>query len=193
MERVGLNYTEYKDEDSLKTWKELSHWISPKTSDPNTCLLLSKFVTAVVPRILRMTPQALFNYKNNRSPSFQKFIYTVLIKTRISPLSTCLSLYYINRLMFYHPNVSITNGCECRLLTTGLILANKFLDDKTFCNRTWADITKISIREINIMEREFLTLIKYYTFVNEKQLMDWIFKIESIWKYSNMDVGLNKI
>ncbi|KAJ7256946.1 hypothetical protein C8J57DRAFT_554432 [Mycena rebaudengoi] len=54
------------------------------------------------------------------------------------------------------------------------MMANKFLDDNTYTNATWASISLIPLPEINRIEREFLTGIGYALFVSERVYDDWL-------------------
>lgn len=43
-----------------------------------------------------------------------------------------------------------------RMLTTALLLGSKFLDDNTFQNRSWAEVSNIPVSELNAMELDWL-------------------------------------
>src|SRR5699024_10376057 len=62
---------------------------------------------------------------------------------------------------------------EYRVFTTALILANKFLDDNTFTNSTWAKMTKLPLAEISLMEMEFLKCLKYRLAVAHSEWAHW--------------------
>jgi hypothetical protein len=47
-------------------------------------------------------------------------------------------------------------GALYRMLTTCLLLGSKFLDDNTFQNKSWAEVSSIPVSELNIMELEWL-------------------------------------
>ncbi|CAG8780567.1 8698_t:CDS:2, partial [Racocetra fulgida] len=66
------------------------------------------------------------------------------------------------------------NGSEYRTFTVALMLANKFLDDNTYTNKTWSEVTNIPVCEINTMEMEFLGSLNYQLYVSEKQYFDWV-------------------
>jgi len=42
------------------------------------------------------------------------------------------------------------------MLTTCLLLGSKFLDDNTFQNRSWAEVSSIPVHELNVMELQWL-------------------------------------
>lgn len=50
-----------------------------------------------------------------------------------------------------------SSGTVYRMLTTCLLLGSKFLDDNTFQNRSWAEVSSIPVHELNTMELQWLT------------------------------------
>jgi Cyclin len=80
---------------------------------------------------------------------------------------------FIYRLKKFNPSVSGKRGSEFRLLTIALMLGNKFLDDNTYTNKTWAEVSGISVTEIHIMEVEFLSNMRYDLYVSEEEWKDW--------------------
>ncbi|KAI9872942.1 MAG: hypothetical protein M1823_008041, partial [Watsoniomyces obsoletus] len=80
---------------------------------------------------------------------------------------------FIYRLKKFNPSVSGKKGSEFRLLTVALMLGNKFLDDNTYTNKTWAEVSGISVTEIHIMEVEFLSNMRYDLYVSELEWKDW--------------------
>ncbi|EAT76466.2 hypothetical protein SNOG_16094 [Parastagonospora nodorum SN15] len=64
-------------------------------------------------------------------------------------------------------------GSEYRLLTVALMLGNKFLDDNTYTNKTWAEVSGISVQEVHIMEVEFLSNMRYSLFTSKERWEEW--------------------
>ena len=85
---------------------------------------------------------------------FISFVTRVLITTQVSDSVIKLCLYYIYRLKVRHSGLQGKAGSEYRLFLTSLIMANKFLDDYTFTNKTWAEVSNISLHEITKMEAQ---------------------------------------
>ena len=48
-----------------------------------------------------------------------------------------------------------------RLLTIAVVLGSKFLDDNTFINRSWSEVSGIQVHELNELELEWLLAIKF--------------------------------
>ncbi|OLL26018.1 PHO85 cyclin CLG1 [Neolecta irregularis DAH-3] len=84
-----------------------------------------------------------------------------------------LALLFIFRLKTMNSSVIGKPGSEYRLLTVALMLGNKFLDDNTYTNKTWADVTRIPVKEIHVMETEFLSNMRYQLYCSESQFADW--------------------
>lgn len=110
-------------------------------------------------------------------PDFKKFCLDVLQATQVSQVVILLSLLYIDRLKRSNPSIRGAEGSEYRLLTVALMLANKFLDDNTYTNKTWSDVTSIPVHDINIMEIEFLSSLNWSLYVSEGQYSEWLEKL----------------
>ncbi|WFD29108.1 hypothetical protein MSPP1_000113 [Malassezia sp. CBS 17886] len=88
------------------------------------------------------------------SERFVSFVRTILRTTQVSQSVITLSLFYIYRLKTRRENLRGQPGSEFRLFLTSLILANKFLDDHTYTNKTWSDVSRIALKEITRMEQQ---------------------------------------
>ncbi|KAF9971458.1 hypothetical protein BGZ65_010415 [Modicella reniformis] len=125
----------------------------------------------VVPHRMTVPPSA--------GPAFRKFCLKVLTATQLSSSVILLSLKYIQKLLKNNPSIHGQQGSEFRLFTVSLMLANKFLDDNTFTNKTWSEVTGISVKEINVMEMEFLNQVQFSLFVSEAEYLDWLHSLET--------------
>jgi len=47
------------------------------------------------------------------------------------------------------------------------------LDDNTYTNQTWAQVSGISVKEIHFMEVEFLSHLRYNLYTSKDQWLDW--------------------
>jgi len=63
--------------------------------------------------------------------------------------------------------------CGRRMFLAAIVVASKFLQDRTYSNRTWAKITGLPPREIEQLERVFLHTIQYNLYVDEAQWAAW--------------------
>lgn len=116
------------------------------------------------------------------SNAFKKWISTVLATTLLTENAVILALLFIYRLKKYNPSVKGRSGSEYRLFTVALMLGNKFLDDNTYTNSTWADVSGISVQEIHVMEVEFLSNMRYSLMVSKEQWDEWHKKLR-LFKY----------
>lgn len=129
------------------------------------------------------------------SPAFRRFVHQVLSQTLVSPTALLLALYYVRRQLpsiigvgagvsdeemaalslYAHP----PSSAPFKLLTLGLMLANKYLDDNTFLNKTWHEVTGIPLAEINRMEAYFLCRTQYNIDVPQEPWHLFLLRIRS--------------
>ena len=60
------------------------------------------------------------------------------------------------------------------MFLAALMVASKFLQDRTYSNRAWARISGLSVRELDILERIFLCTIQFDLVVDPVQWQWWI-------------------
>jgi hypothetical protein len=104
---------------------------------------------------------------------FRKWVTTIISTTQVGKNVILLALMFIYRLKKFNPGVSGKRGSEFRLLTVALMLGNKFLDDNTYTNKTWAEVSGISVTEIHIMEVEFLSNMRYELYASAEEWSEW--------------------
>ncbi|KAH0548436.1 hypothetical protein GP486_007950 [Trichoglossum hirsutum] len=133
------------------------------------------------------TPVPLTPLPNEAIPSkmmgFRKWVTTILSTTQVSQNVILLALMFIYRLKKLNPTVKGKPGSEFRLLTVALMLGNKFLDDNTYTNKTWAEVSGISVQEIHVMEVEFLSNMRYSLYTSEVEWREWQIKLGRFWSY----------
>ncbi|KAF8465265.1 cyclin-domain-containing protein [Kalaharituber pfeilii] len=117
------------------------------------------------------------------SMGFRKWLATILSTTQVSQNVVLLALLFVYRLKKLNPTVKGKTGSEFRLITVALMLGNKFLDDNTYTNKTWAEVSGITVQEIHIMEVEFLQNMKYNLFTSDAQWNEWHRKLCRFWHY----------
>ncbi|KAI9318541.1 cyclin-domain-containing protein [Dichotomocladium elegans] len=106
-------------------------------------------------------------------PAFKKFCLQLLAATQLSDNAVYIALKYICLLLRAHPAIDGGEGSEYRLFTVALMLANKFLDDSTFTNKTWSEVSGIKLDDLNTMEAEFLAAVDYRLFVRDFDFHQW--------------------
>lgn len=128
-------------------------------------------------RLRRLTENAI------PLPGFKKWVHTVLSTTQITQNVIILALMFIYRLKVKNPAVKGRAGSEYRLLTVALMLGNKFLDDNTYTNKTWAEVSGIAVTEIHVMEVEFLSNMRYGLLASKEEWEEWLVKLAKFWEY----------
>jgi hypothetical protein len=90
------------------------------------------------------------------------FVEKVLNQTRLPSSTVILAVTYLAKRLTYDTPISedpnaplIPTGKLYEYLTMSLVLANKFLDDNTFTNTSWSDISGIARTDINVLERDW--------------------------------------
>lgn len=128
---------------------------------------------------------------------FRKWVRSVLSTTQVTQNVILLALMFVYRLKMTNPSVRGRPGSEYRLLTVALMLGNKcrfsfslhyeelslmprsVLDDNTYTNKTWAEVSGISVKEIHVMEVEFLSNMRYALLASSEQWDEWLDKLAS--------------
>lgn len=109
--------------------------------------------------------------------AYKKWVHSILTTTQVTQNVVLLALLFVYRLKKTNPRVNGNPGSEYRLLTVALMLGNKFLDDNTYTNKTWAEVSNISVKEIHVMEVEFLSNMRYSLLTSKEQWKEWLQKL----------------
>ncbi|KAI0405610.1 hypothetical protein F4802DRAFT_606648 [Xylaria palmicola] len=116
-------------------------------------------------------------------PAYKKWVHSILSTTQVTQNVVLLALLFVYRLKKTNPRVHGNPGSEYRLLTVALMLGNKFLDDNTYTNKTWAEVSGISVKEIHVMEVEFLSNMRYGLLTSKEQWQTWLQKLACYHEY----------
>lgn len=117
---------------------------------------------------------AMLSQLSNPTDSFRQFVSSVIEYTQLLPVAVSVSLLYILRLKQLSPKAIVGNpNSEYRVFTVGLMMANKFLDDNTYTNKTWAQVTKLPLTEVSTMEIEFLSNLGYNLRIAPTEWNSW--------------------
>ena len=91
--------------------------------------------------------------------TFRSWVVQVLNATRLPSATILLSLSYMTKRVRGLTASRSFNSSEYalyELLTVGLILGSKFLDDNTFQNKSWAEVSNIKVDVLNKEELSWL-------------------------------------
>lgn len=108
--------------------------------------------------------RSVMNSKNPIHPEFRRYVNQVLTSTRLPSSTILLGLHYLTvrmTILSARGKYACGGGDVYTLLTTALLLGSKFLDDNTFQNRSWSDVSNISVKKLNALESEWLQDIKW--------------------------------
>lgn len=140
------------------------------------------------------------------TPGFKKWVTNILSTTQVSQNVILLALMFIYRLKKFNPAVRGKKGSEFRLMTIALMLGNKcqyssiregcerkltrfpVLDDNTYTNKTWAEVSGIPVQEIHVMEVEFLSNVRYNLYASEEEWAQWHTKLGGFSDFFNRAV-----
>ncbi|KAG9252841.1 uncharacterized protein F5Z01DRAFT_638005 [Emericellopsis atlantica] len=115
--------------------------------------------------------------------AFRKWTQSVLSTTQVTQNVILLALFFIYRLKMASPEVKGRAGSEYRLLVVALMLGNKFLDDNTYTNKTWAEVSAFDVKEIHVMEVEFLSNMRYNLLASKSEWVAWLEKLSCFHEY----------
>ena len=117
--------------------------------------------------------------------SIFEFCANIMILTKMEKETIILSLIYIERLIF-NTGFIINSRNWRKILFISLIIASKIWDDDSLENFHYSQIfTHLKVGEINLLERTFLELINYKSFVKFSEYMKYYFAIKNLaFKYN---------
>ncbi|CAO3642757.1 unnamed protein product [Cunninghamella echinulata] len=129
---------------------------------------LSELCGYLVPRIWT---EKTTRPNSKRNALFKHYCQKIFRDTQISCGCILLALYYLQQLKLAN-NASLLKS-ESHMFTISLMLANKFLDDNTFTNKTWSEVSGIPITELNLMEMQYLSALNYKIYVHCIRFCSW--------------------
>ncbi|GAA5840434.1 hypothetical protein JCM9279_007324 [Rhodotorula babjevae] len=103
---------------------------------------------------------------------FVRFCQEVLATTQVSESVVILALLFISRLKQRNP-INGAPGSEYRLAVTGLMLANKILDDNTYTAQTWSQVSSLELKPLVAGEAEFLRGLNWSLHVTGRDFEAW--------------------
>ena len=108
--------------------------------------------------------RSVMNSKIAIHPDFRRYVNQVLTSTRLPSSTILLGLHYLTvrmTLLSARGKYTYGGGDVYNMLTTALLLGSKFLDDNTFQNRSWSDVSNISVKKLNALECDWLQDINW--------------------------------
>ncbi|KAI9172076.1 hypothetical protein HJFPF1_01568 [Paramyrothecium foliicola] len=143
------------------------------------CAVLDYEVDMMADYVAEMATRVVTPDSAVTSP-FRKFVSQILTSTRLPSTTILLGMNYlakrINALKSQGP-YKATEGQVWRYLTVSLLLGSKFLDDNTFQNRSWSEVSGIAVAELNALEFEWVNAMGWRLYVNldlSKDYQAWL-------------------
>lgn len=111
---------------------------------------------------------------------FRKFVSQILTSTRLPSTTILLGMNYLAKrinAMKGQGSYKASEGQVWRYLTVSLLLGSKFLDDNTFQNRSWSEVSGIAVSELNALEFDWVQAMGWRLYVNldlSKDYQAWL-------------------
>ncbi|KAI8094985.1 uncharacterized protein B0P05DRAFT_524186, partial [Gilbertella persicaria] len=123
------------------------------------------------------------NNKNSVVP-LRTFIQEVLKRSRTTYSTLQTALFYLFRskpqITMYLAKMRHTScwedayvSCGRRMFLASLVVASKFVQDKTYRNSAWAKIAGLPVSEVNAAERIFLNMMDYRLYISQPVFEHW--------------------
>lgn len=150
-----------------------------KTVDPS-----KKYTALIIHNISILLSKLTKNLQvgtiDNSVQSIRPFIIEILKRSKCNKTTTLIASYYVNKL--YHSQTNLTKlpefaKCSKRIFLTCLIISHKFLTDNTYAMKTWSQVTGLSVKVLNDMERWCLNKLNYGLYVKKEILQHWTLKM----------------
>ncbi|KAJ7068022.1 hypothetical protein C8F01DRAFT_1078660 [Mycena amicta] len=143
-------------------------------------------------------PSNVAKHRSTCPPSYlPSAVHSLLLSTLLQPSAVFLAIWYIARLPVYYDAAALSaeyakelrfraallgNGDQeateasapFRLIVLGCMLANKWLDDHTFSNKTWQTISNVPIHTLNKLESLALDIFTYDLSVPSLDWSQWL-------------------
>ncbi|EGS21636.1 cyclin-like protein [Thermochaetoides thermophila DSM 1495] len=140
------------------------------------CAVLDYDVELMADYVAEMATRLVTPHTNTVNPAFRKFVCQILTSTRLPSTTILLGMNYLAKrinmmdAVGQKPN---NEGQIWRMLTIALLLGSKFLDDNTFQNKSWSEVSGISVQELNTLEYEWLGAIGWSLYVHLDESKDY--------------------
>ncbi|KAJ3403672.1 hypothetical protein HDU80_003875 [Chytriomyces hyalinus] len=161
--------------------------IAPGPDLPQSGAEFATFVTSALIRILESKggiPAESIRSSGAHAATANEldgYIENVLQTTDVSRTMVLLALRYI-WMLCTQPEFRFEFGTEKNVIIFGLMLANKILDDHTFTNRTWSDVSKISLELLNRFEIDCLNILSHDKLVVKRsEFSNWVLVLQKFW------------
>lgn len=113
---------------------------------------------------------------HSRAPpgiSIQDYLQRLTTHATLSPPILLSMVYYIDRLCALYPSFTISSLTVHRFLITSATVASKGLSDSFWTNKTYARVGGVSLKELALLELEFLARVEWRIVPRAEVLVDY--------------------
>ncbi|KAH9811261.1 hypothetical protein DFH28DRAFT_1085083 [Melampsora americana] len=137
--------------------------------------------------------QAIKPLRTEAKPAFRRWTQQVLEQTLLSPQVLVLALYYVDVLagqdIFGDANRGKSSLMPYKTLLAALVLANKTLDDHSYKNLTFANVSSMTNAEVNTIEATMLKALQFDTVPGAEEWRSWLGVVVMTGKRAGMNAG----
>lgn len=147
---------------------------------------MAEFVSNMALGIMRPNSTSMKSDRPSQNflEAFRKFTCQVLTATRMPKATVILALVYLSKRWALGNIPSTTSNVHSsyKMLVVALLLANKFHDDNTFTNNSWHEATGVPVRDLSLIECDWLKAIQWSLHLNQTERKGWE-KWNDCWEY----------
>ena len=120
-----------------------------------------------------------FTSYNKPSLSIKDYLYRIQSYSEAEDNTIIIGLMYIDRIC-EHSSIILTPYNIHRIIFVSILMAIKYNEDICFDYEFYAKIAGISMKELKILEREYIELIKFHFFVGKEEFDKYKLYIDDI-------------
>jgi len=109
--------------------------------------------------------------------SINKYIERIVKYTNCEENTLILSLIYLDKICLKNINLTVYN--IHKFVFSSILVSIKFNEDKIYKNDYYAYIAGVSLKELNLMEDNFLQILDYQVFVNKNIFNKYIINLRN--------------
>ena len=128
-------------------------------------------------------------FEGNRALDVAYYLKRISLYSEASPSCLITSLIYLERAQHLCPPLRLTSRTLQRLLLVAVMTATKYLEDTCCLNSRWAEIGGLSVKELNALEREFLSCLQYRLVVHPDEYAQCTARLAGVAPWQGPDGG----
>ena len=115
--------------------------------------------------------RSVLHSKSLPGRALRKYVLQILSSTRLPSSTILLGLLYLSNRMVVLSQRGLYDQEDVdiySMLVIALVLGSKFLDDNTFQNKSWSEVSNIPVKDLNRLEYQWLTDIKWNMHIDQQ-------------------------